>query len=83
VGSNSGTVGQGGNTSTNKASKVNINKATIDELKTLSGVGDSTAKKIIDYREKNGNFKTIDDLKNLSGIGNANFDAIKDMIAVK
>ena len=37
---------------------VNINVATIEELKTLSGVGDAMAKRIIDFRENEGYFKT-------------------------
>ena len=63
-------------------SKVNINKASIDELMTLSGIGESKAKAIVTYREENGNFKTIDDLKNVSGIGDALFESIKDKITV-
>jgi len=64
------------------SAKININTATIDELMTLSGVGESKAKAIIVYREENGNFKTIEDLKNVSGIGDALFESIKDGITV-
>ncbi len=45
--------------------KVNINQATQTELETLSGIGPSTALKIMDYRKENGWFKTIEDLKNV------------------
>ncbi len=61
---------------------ININKATASELKVLPGIGESTANKIIEYRNKNGKFKTIEDLKNVSGIGDAKFNAIKDLICV-
>lgn len=66
-----------------KNTKVNINKATKEELQSLSGIGESTAQKIIDYRKENGEFKQIEDLKNVSGIGDAKYNAIKDNIKVK
>lgn len=62
--------------------KININKASLEELQSLSGIGESKAKSIISYRESNGKFKSIEDLKNVKGIGDKLFDSIKDMIAV-
>lgn len=61
---------------------VNINTASLEELMTLSGVGESKAKAIISYREENGNFESIEDLKNVSGIGDAMFEKIKGEITV-
>lgn len=63
--------------------KVNINTATQTELETLTGIGPSTAAKIIEYREENGNFKSIEDVKNVSGIGNAKYESIRESITVK
>ena len=63
---------------TNK--KVSLNKATIEELMTLSGIGESKAKEIINYRETNGEFKTIEDIKNVPGIGESLFAKIKENI---
>lgn len=67
----------------NKPSKVNINTASESELDTLSGVGPSTAKAIIQYRSESGSFKSIEDIKNVSGIGDGKFDKIKDDITVE
>lgn len=64
-------------------SKVNINTATQTELETLSGIGPSTALKIINYREENGKFKKIEDIKNVPGIGESKFENIKEEICIK
>ena len=62
---------------------VNINTANAIELSKLPGIGNSTALKIINYRNENGKFNTIDDIKNVSGIGENKFNKIKDNIFVK
>lgn len=68
---------------TGESSTVNLNTATLEELTSLPGIGESTAQKIIDYRRQNGKFKAIEDLKNVSGIGESKFDNIKDKITVR
>lgn len=62
--------------------KVNINTASKEELKTLSGIGDVLAEAIISYREENNGFNTIDDIKNVSRIGDKTFEKFKDKIIV-
>ena len=64
---------------TNKENKelVNINTATVEELQTITGIGESKAKSIIEYRKTNGNFKTIEDIKNVEGIGEKLYESIK------
>ena len=66
-----------------KIGKVNINTASQTELETLSGVGPSTALKIINYREENGGFEKIEDIKNVPGIGDLKFESLKESICVK
>lgn len=61
--------------------KVNINTATKEELTTLTGIGESKANSIIEYRKTN-QFKSIEELKNVSGIGEALYESIKDSITV-
>ena len=61
---------------------VNINKANLQELCTLPGIGEATAQKIIQYRQENGKFNTIEEIKNVSGIGDAKYESIKDLIIV-
>nr|WP_207718402.1 helix-hairpin-helix domain-containing protein [Clostridium beijerinckii] len=62
--------------------KINLNSATLDQLKTLNGIGDSKAKGIIEYREKSGGFKSIEEIKNVSGIGDNMFERIKEQIEI-
>ncbi|MDR2131730.1 MAG: helix-hairpin-helix domain-containing protein [Clostridiales Family XIII bacterium] len=61
---------------------ININTADSTELQRLSGVGPSTAQKILDYREAHGRFARVEDIKNVSGIGDKTFEKLKDKIAV-
>lgn len=59
---------------------ININTANEEELDTLPGIGPAMAKRIIEYRQTNGNFKVIEDIKNVSGIGEAKFTKMQDKI---
>jgi competence protein ComEA len=60
---------------------ININTATADELKTLSGIGDVTAEKIIEYRSSK-SFKSKEDIMSVDGIGSKTYEKIKDRITV-
>ena len=64
------------------STRININTASMSDLDTLSGVGPSTAKAIIDYRTKNGPFGSIEDLLNVRGIGPAKLDAMREQVTV-
>ena len=61
---------------------VNLNTASLEELQTLTGIGESKAKAIIEYREENDGFKNIEELKEVSGIGEALYEKIKNNITV-
>ena len=63
-------------------SLVSINKASLEELMTLSGIGKSKAESIIKYRNENGGFKTLEELKNVKGIGDSIFEKIKGNITL-
>ncbi|WP_053956992.1 helix-hairpin-helix domain-containing protein [Inediibacterium massiliense] len=60
--------------------KLDINTASITDLESLNGIGTALAQRIIEYRDKNGNFKKIEDIMNVSGIGKKKFENIQDQI---
>lgn len=64
------------------ASKININKATAQELEQLKGVGAKKAQRIIEYRDKNGPFQKPEDITLVQGIGPKLYEANKEMIAI-
>ena len=66
-----------------KEGKVNINTATVEELKTLKGVGEKKAEAIIEYRKKNGSFKTKEDLMKVRGIGKKLFESFEERIVTQ
>jgi competence protein ComEA len=61
---------------------VNLNSATAAQLEALPGIGRATAERIIEYRQKNGNFKKAEDLMNVRGIGEKSFLKLKPLITV-
>lgn len=61
---------------------ININTASLEELTTLTGIGEAKAQMIIEYRNEYGNFKTIEDIKNVSGISDTTYEKIKNNITV-
>ena len=75
-------TGSGMTTDSEEDKIIDINNATKEMLKTLPGIGDVTADKIIQYREKSGAFKSVEDLKKVDGIGETKYSKVKDFIKV-
>ena len=63
--------------------KINLNKATVEELSQLKGIGMKYAERIVQYRDKNGPFKNVEDILNVQGIGLRTLEKNKDRIVVK
>ncbi|HGI5156581.1 TPA: helix-hairpin-helix domain-containing protein [Streptococcus agalactiae] len=66
----------------NSKGKINLNKADLSSLQTISGVGAKRAQDILDYRDSQGGFKTIDDLKNVSGIGEKTLEKLRQDVTI-
>jgi competence protein ComEA len=61
---------------------VNLNTATQAQLESLPGIGAKVAERILEYRQKNGQFKKIEDLMNVQGIGEKSFLKLKPLLTV-
>lgn len=62
--------------------RININKASKEELMTLSGIGEAKADAIIRYREQQGGFKSIEEIMEIEGIKEGVFHKIENQITV-
>jgi competence protein ComEA len=49
--------------------RFDLNEASVDDLKSLDGIGEETARAIVEFREKNGPFKRVEDLADVPGVG--------------
>lgn len=61
---------------------INLNTADIAELDLLPGVGEATARAIIEYRSKNGRFRSIEELDRVPGIGPAKLARIRPLVTI-
>jgi len=66
-----------------QAEKININTASVNELQKLPQIGAVIARRIVDYREKNGKFTKIEDVMKVKGIGEKTFLKLKPLITVE
>lgn len=62
--------------------KIDINRADAWLLQALPGIGETLARRIIDYRLQNGPFPDINSIMKISGIGENEFNRIKNLITV-
>ena len=61
---------------------VYVNRASISQFDSLSGIGPVLAKRIVDYRSANGPFVDIADLQKVPGIGMKTFERIKSRLSL-
>jgi len=62
---------------------VKINTATAGDFSRLPGIGPGLAKRLVEYRNQNGNFAVIDDIKKVKGIGDKRYEEIKDYLVIE
>jgi competence protein ComEA len=64
------------------ASVVAVNSATVEQLQTLPGVGEVTARRIVEFRQAHGPFTVKDDLLKVKGIGVQTLNRIRGNISL-
>lgn len=72
-----------GSQASSKNGLVNLNTASVEQLMTLSGIGETRAKAIMRYREEKGSFRTIQQLQEIPGIGEKLMEKIKDQVTLQ
>ncbi len=66
-----------------QAVKKDINKATVEELVTVKGIGEKNAQAILDFVKEKGGIETMDELLEVKGIGPETLDELKAHFEVK
>ena len=64
-------------------SKVNLNRASADELQVLPGIGPVLAQRMVDWRKAHGRYRTVDDLQEVKGIGKKRLEQLRPLVTVK
>jgi competence protein ComEA len=82
TGSSTGSPRSSAKASATPSAPVNINTASQAQIEALPGIGPKVAQRIIEYRQKNGQFKKVEDLMNVKGIGEKSFLKLKPYLTV-
>ena len=77
-GSAEGTASESG-----KDGRLNLNTASLAELMTLSGIGQTKAQAVVNYRDAHGGFSSVEEIMNVDGIKEGLYNRIRDQIKVK
>jgi len=65
-----------------EAARIDLNKASIEELMQVKGIGQKYAERIIESREENGPFASTEGIMKIKGIGAKKFEKIKELITI-
>ncbi|GAB3389004.1 competence protein ComEA [Amycolatopsis echigonensis] len=63
-------------------SKIDLNSATAEQLDSLPGVGEVTARRITDWRTQHGGFSSVEQLRDVDGIGQSKFEKLREQVTV-
>ena len=64
------------------AGPVDLNAASAEQLVEVPGIGESLARRIVEFREKNGAFQSVDDLLKIQGIGEKSLQKLRPHLTV-
>jgi competence protein ComEA len=63
--------------------RLDINRATIQELRALPGIGEVLAQRVVEYRGAHGPFRTVEGLLKVKGIGPKRMDQLRPLLVVE
>ena len=63
-------------------SRVDINRASVEQLTALPGIGESIATRIVEFRKEHGPFRRVEDLMRVKGIGEKSLEKIRPHVSV-
>ena len=72
-----------GTASSPEDGRLNLNTASLAELMTLSGIGQTKAQAVVNYRDAHGGFSSVEEIMNVDGIKEGLYNRIRDQIKVK
>jgi competence protein ComEA len=61
---------------------LDLNRASLEELMTLPGIGEARARDIIAFRQSQGGFTNVEELMNIKGIGQSLFEKLKPLVTI-
>lgn len=70
------------NSATAVSYPINLNTATVEELTSIDGLGESRASAIIEYRDYLGGYTSVEQIKEISGIGDATYAKLAPYLTV-
>jgi competence protein ComEA len=59
-----------------------LNRATVEQLDTLPGIGPVTAQRILQWRAQHGRFSSVEQLREVDGIGERRFAQLRNQVTV-
>jgi competence protein ComEA len=62
---------------------LDLNRASVEDLCLVPGIGESLAREIVNYRRSKGGFRSLEELKNVTGIGEQNWKSFQSYFKVK
>lgn len=63
--------------------RIDVNTASVYDLRRLPGIGEKRAQDIVDYREEHGPFQSAEELMNVSGIGPGILESLRDYVTIE
>lgn len=59
---------------------LDINKARLEDLMELPGIGEKLAQRMVEYRKSQGGFRSVDELRKVRGIGEKRMERLRPLV---